>query len=139
MAFSTSARILSARCRSSVSVVTTTPPGRSPPRCAYAATPGRGGPRLPDGRGAAAPTRPPLRQRASRTAARASRRNQLRRAKLVAHRDERVDRVVPHRRLRLMVAEPSPFEEIGERADGVSTRVKGEQGALDVLERRLGG
>ena len=44
--------------------------------------------------------------------------------KLVAHRDERVHRVVPHRRLRLMVAEPSPFEEIGQLADGVGARVE---------------
>ena len=60
-------------------------------------------------------------------------------AELVAHRDERVHGVVPHRRLRLMVAEPSPFEEIGEPADGLGARVEGEEGTLDVLERRLGG
>ena len=67
------------------------------------------------------------------------RRLQLRGAKLVAHGAERVHGVVPHRRLRLMVAEPSPFEEIGEPADGSGARVEREERPLDVLERRLGG
>ena len=60
-------------------------------------------------------------------------------AQLVAHGHERVDRLVSHRRLRLMVAEPSPFEEIGEPPDGSCARVEGEQGPLDVLERCLRG
>src|SRR5437764_9037538 len=37
-----------------------------------------------------------------------------------------------------MLAEPSPYEEVGELADGCGARVEREQRALDVLERRLG-
>ena len=37
-----------------------------------------------------------------------------------------------------MLAEPSPFEEIGEPVDIGRARIEREQGALHVLERRLG-
>src|SRR4029077_6708666 len=38
-----------------------------------------------------------------------------------------------------MLAEPSPFEQIGQPTDSCGTGVQGEKCPLDVLERRLGG
>ena len=48
---------------------------------------------------------------------RGSRRHRRRAAQLVAHGDERVDRLVPHRRLRIMLAELRPLEEIRQARD----------------------
>src|SRR6266581_1615546 len=80
-------------------------------------------------------------RRASRPGgARRSRYGLLDRAgQLVPHGDERVDRLVPHFRLRLMLAELCPLEERREATDGIGARLETLERALDVLERRLGG
>src|SRR5439155_12713831 len=60
------------------------------------------------------------------------------RTELVAHLRQRLDRLGPHRLVHLVRAELGPLEETGEAPERGARRAQKAQGALQVLERRLG-